>query len=74
MDLYLRNYLDFISGEFNIENLHYLSKTKYTQWKRLGKDSRYYTLQKYLSQKDLTTDFSAIEYCKLQKNISLVRF
>ena len=36
----------------------------------LCKDSRFYILQKYLSQKDLRTDLSAIEHCKLQKYLS----
>ena len=52
VDLYLQNHLDSISGEFNFDNLHYLSKTRKTQWKRLGKVSCYYTLQKYLLQKE----------------------
>ena len=67
VDLYLRNYLDSISGEFSFENLYYLSKKRKTQWKKLGKNSRYLISQKYLSKKDLTMDLSAIKYRKLQK-------
>lgn len=42
VDLYLRNRLDIISGEVGFENLYYSSKKRKTQWKKLGKDSRYY--------------------------------
>ena len=70
VDLYLRNYLDAISDEFSFENLYYLSKKRKTQWKKSGKNSRYYISQKHLSQKGLTTDLSAIEYRKLEKYVS----
>ena len=69
VDLYLRIHLDSISGEFSFENLYYLSKKRETQWKKLGENSRYYISQKYLSQKDLT-----IEYRKLQRHMTLLRF
>ena len=62
VNLYLRIRLDSISGEFSFENLYYLSKKTKTQWKKLGKNSRYFLLQKYLLQKHLTRDLSAIEY------------
>ena len=42
VDLYLRNRLDIISGEVGFENLYYSSEKRKTQWKKLGKDSRYY--------------------------------
>ena len=65
VDLYLRNYLDSIFDEFSFENLHYLSKKRKTRWEKLGKKSRYYILQNYLSQKDLITDLSAMKNRKL---------
>ena len=39
MDLYLRNQLDFVLGEFSFENLYYLNKKRKILPKKLGKDS-----------------------------------
>ena len=39
MDLYLRNQLDFVLGEFSFENLYYLNKKRKMLLKKLGKDS-----------------------------------
>ena len=60
VDLHLRIHLDSISGEISFENLYYLSKKRKMQCKKLGKNSRYYISQKYLSQKDLSYRISQI--------------
>ena len=74
MDLYLPNHFDSSLDEFNFKNLYYLSTNQNTQRKRLGKDSSYRTLQKYSSQKDLITNFLAIEYSKLQNMSQILNY